>query len=180
MKATTILPVFMLLFLVSCTAIRVNADYDSKTNFANYKTFAFDKNGIDKVQISELDKRRILRAIDAELTKKGMLKSDNPDLLVNIVTKEKEQVNATQMNMGWGFGRGWGWGYNPYWGMGNTYIYSNTEGTLYIDLIDAKTKDLVWEGEGKGTLTEDRRQKEIQINAFVNQILAQYPPTEQK
>ena len=108
-----------------------------------------------------------------------MTKSENPDLLVSIVTKEKERINATQMNMGWGFGWGWGWGGNPFWG-GNTFVTANTEGTLYIDLIDAKTKDLVWEGEGIGTLTEDRRQKETQINEFVTKILSQYPPVETK
>ena len=31
-----------------------------------------------------------------------------------------------------------------------TYVSSSTEGTLYIDLIDAKKKELVWEGEGVG------------------------------
>ena len=179
MKNSIILPLFMLLIMVSCTTIRVNADYDSKANFGSYKTFAFDKNGVDRAQISELDKKRILRAIDAELTNKGMTKSENPDLLVSIVTKEKERINATQMNMGWGFGWGWGWGGNPFWG-GNTFVTANTEGTLYIDLIDAKTKDLVWEGEGIGTLTEDRRQKETQINEFVTKILSQYPPSEIK
>lgn len=178
MKNSIILPLFMLLIMVSCTTIRVNADYDSKANFGSYKTFAFDKNGVDRAQISELDKKRILRAIDAELTNKGMTKSENPDLLVSIVTKEKERINATQMNMGWGFGYGWGRG--SYWGGGNNFVTTNTEGTLYIDLIDAKTKDLVWEGEGIGTLTEDRRQKETQINEFVTKILSQYPPVETK
>jgi hypothetical protein len=32
---------------------------------------------------------------------------------------------------------GWGYGWNPYmWG--RNYVSSSTEGTLYIDLIDAK------------------------------------------
>jgi hypothetical protein len=33
---------------------------------------------------------------------------------------------------------------------GRNYVSSSTEGTLYIDLIDAKKKELVWEGEGVG------------------------------
>jgi hypothetical protein len=28
----------------------------------------------------------------------------------------------------------------------STYVSSSTEGTLYIDLIDAKKKKLVWQG----------------------------------
>jgi hypothetical protein len=43
---------------------------------------------------------------------------------------------VNQYNAGWGYG--WGYGWNPYlWG----YVSSTTEGTLYIDLIDAKKKN---------------------------------------
>jgi hypothetical protein len=66
---------------------------------------------VDRVEISGLDKE-ILNAIDAELSKKGMIKSDNPDLLVNIFTKERERIDVNQYNAGWGYG--WGYGWNPY------------------------------------------------------------------
>lgn len=178
MKTIKILPLLFLFILSACSSIRVNSDYDSRADFTQYKTYAFHKSGIDKVQISGLDKKRILRAIDNELSLKGMSKSENPDLLVNIFTKEREQIDVNQFNMGWGYG--WGWGWNPYlWG-GNTYVSSSTQGTLYIDLIDAKKKELIWEGEGIGVLTENRRDKEKQINEFVAKILAQYPPDQSK
>jgi hypothetical protein len=175
MKAIKILAIILFLSLGSCSSINVYNDYDKSADFSQYKTYAFHKRGIDKVQISELDKKRILNAIDLELSKKGMSKSENPDLLVNIFTKEREQVNVSQFNMGWGYG--WGWGWNPYlWG-GQNFVTSSTEGTLFIDLIDARKKELVWEGEGIGYLTENRSLKEKQINEFVAKILAQYPPT---
>lgn len=179
MKALKFLPILLLFLFNSCSSVRVNADYDSKADFSQYKTFAFHKTGIDKVQISEFDKKRILRAIDNELTKKGMTKSDNPDLLVNIITKERERIDVNQFNAG--FGYGWGWGWSPYfWGGNQTFVNSSAEGTLYIDLIDAKKKELIWEGEGVGILTENRARKEEQINEFVSKILAQYPPNQQK
>jgi hypothetical protein len=43
--------------------------------------------------------------------------------------------------------------------MGGRSYVSSTEGTLYIDLIDAKKKELVWEGQGVGYLTQNREQK---------------------
>ncbi len=179
MKTFKILPLLFLFILSSCSSIRVNSDYDSRADFSKYKTYAFHKKGIDKVALSELDKKRILHAIDDELTLKGMTKSENPDLLINIFTKEREQIDVNQFNMGWGYG--WGWGWNPYlWGGNSTYVNSSTQGTLYIDLIDAKKKELIWEGEGIGLLTENRREKEKQIREFVAKILAQYPPTEKK
>jgi hypothetical protein len=152
----------------------VYSDYDKNVDFSQYKTYAFHKKGIDRVEISELDKKRILHAIDNELSKKGMTKSETPDLLINILTKERERVDVSQYHAGWGYG--WGWGWNPYlWG-GRTYVSTSTEGTLYIDLIDAKKKELVWEGEGVGYLTQNRNEKEKQINEFVAKILAQFPP----
>lgn len=178
MKAIKLLPVLFLFILGSCSSIRVNSDYDKNVDFSQYKTYAFHKRGIDKVQVSELDKKRILRAIDNELSKKGMTKSENPDILINILTKEREKLDVNQYNAGWGYG--WGWGWNPYlWG-GRTYVTSSTEGTLYIDLIDAKKKELVWEGEGVGYLTENRTKKESQINEFVAKILEQFPPSNSK
>ncbi len=55
--------------------MRVVTDYDTQTDFNQYKTFAFYKTSIDKAPISDLDKKRIMRAIEAELMAKGMTKS---------------------------------------------------------------------------------------------------------
>ena len=175
MKAIKLLPILLLFLLASCgSSIRVYSDYDKNADFSQYKTYAFHKSGVDRAQISELDKKRILRAIDAELSRKGMSKSETPDLLVNILTKERERVDVNQYYAGWGYG--WHYGWNPYlWG-GRSYVTTSTEGTLYIDLIDAKKKELVWEGEGVGYLTEIRNEKEKQINEYVAKILAQFPP----
>jgi hypothetical protein len=174
MKAIKIIPVFMFLFLSSCSSVMVNSDYDNNVDFSRYKTFGFQKSGIDKVEISDLDKKRILRAIDSEMTKKGFTKSETPDLLINIFTKEKEQVDVNQFNNNWGFG--WRWGWDPFMWGGQTTVTRTTEGTLFIDIIDATKKELIWQGEGNGYLTKKMEEKETRINEFVTKILAQYPP----
>ncbi|CAN1505712.1 Domain of unknown function DUF4136 [Flavobacteriaceae bacterium] len=174
MKTIKFLPLLLLFIVASCDTVKVYSDYDKSADFAQYKTFAFMKSGIDKVEISELDKKRILNAIDQQLQAKGMTKSENPDLLVNIFTKSREQVSVNQFNAGYGYG--WGWGWNPYMMGGQTTVTSSTEGTLYIDLIDAKKKELIWQGEGTGTLTKEMNRKDEVINNIVSQILAQYPP----
>ncbi len=61
------------------------------------------------------------------------------------------------------------------WG-GNTSVTRYVEGTLFIDLIDAKKKELIWQGEGIGVLTKDTNKKDALIKEFVTKILAQYPP----
>ena len=174
MKALKFLIIALAFALVSCSSVRVNSDYDKNVNFSQYKTYAFHKSGVDKAEISDLDKKRILRAIDAQLTTKGFTKSETPDLLVNIFTKERERVDVTQYNAGWGYG--WGYGWNPYFWGGRTFVTTSTEGTLYIDLIDAKNKELIWEGMGTGYLTQDTNKKDERINEFVSKIIAEFPP----
>lgn len=178
MKIFRLLPLILLFIAGSCDSLRVAYDYDNKVDFTTYKTYAFYKNGIDKVEISDLDKRRILGAIETQMTAKGFTKSETPDLIVNIFTKSTDNIYIDPY---WGYGYGWGWGYGygPYWGGywgGYPYAYTDTEGTLFIDLIDAKSKQLVWQGEGSGDLPKNAEKKDARINEFVKEILGQYPP----
>ncbi len=187
------LPLVLLLFLTSCSTVQVIADYDRQVNFNEYRTYAFYKTGIDRAQISDLDKKRILKAIETEMANRGFTKSRNPDILVSIFTKEREQVDVFNNNFGWGWGGigwgGWGWGgwgWNPWiwgpgWGWGGGWgpnVSTRTEGSLYIDLIDANNKELVWQGRGVGTLnnTKNIDKKEDRIRKFVSEILEEYPP----
>ena len=181
MKAVKFLPLLLLFVFASCSSVRVASDYDRNANFNTYNSYAFYKPGIDKAEISDLDKKRILRAIDAELSAKGMIKSDSPSLLVSIFTKERERVDVYNNN----FGYGWGW--NPFWygpgwgGFGGFYgnsVSTRTEGTLYIDLIDAQTNELVWQGIGSSRLVtgSDIEARDERIREIVGEIMAEYPP----
>ena len=177
MKALRFFPLLLLFIFTSCSTVKVATDFDKEANFNQYKSFAFYKPGVDKAQISDLDKKRILRAIEENLNAKGMTKSEKPDLLVSIFTKEKERVDVYNNN----FGYGWGW--NPYWyGSYNTSSVSRTsEGTLFIDLIDSKTNNLVWQGMGSADLvTNNMEKKEERIREIVMKILAEYPPGSKK
>ncbi len=84
---TLAIPLFVLLFLSSCSSVQVLSDYNQETDFNDYKSYAFYKTGIDQAQISDLDKKRILKAIQDEMNNRGFVKSGKPDLLVSIFTK---------------------------------------------------------------------------------------------
>lgn len=175
MKKLKYLPLLLIFLVVSCSSVNVYNDYDKKVDFTQFKTFAFYKPGVDKVEISDLDKKRILKSIEAEMLAKGFTKSENPDLLVNFFTKSREQVDVNAFNNSWGYGYGYGW--NPYIGGGNrTTVRTTTQGTLFIDLIDAKKKEMVWQGEGQGEIFKNQNNKEERIGEFVKEILKQYPP----
>ena len=174
MKILKLLFLLCLVILTSCSSVRVVSDYDTKVDFTSYKTFAFYKKGIDKASVSDLDKKRIMRAVEAELVAKGFSKSANPDILVSIFTKSREQVNVSDNNIG----IGWGWGYNPwFYGRTNININQYTEGTLFIDFIDKNTNELIWQGIGSGAMKMSNiEKKEERINEFVYEIISTYPP----
>ena len=171
MKTLSLIALIITLTLSSCSTVRVVSDYDSKTNFSKYKTFALYKPGIDKAKISDLDKKRIMREIEANLTLKGMTVSETPDMLISIFTKERERIDVYNS-----YGYGYGYRYGGWYG-GGTYASSTPEGTLFIDLIDRNKNELVWQGIGVGDLVMSSvEKKEARIKEIVTKILAQYPP----
>lgn len=167
------------LTFISCSSVRVFSDYDTSVNFKDYTTYAFFKPGIDEVEISDLDKKRILKAIEFELDVKQLTKSETPDLLINLAVKSSNDVYINQSN---GFGYGYGFGFWNGWGWPNNNIAtvsSQTNGMLFIDLIDTKTKQLVWQGKGKGYINEYSKKRDERIQYFVTEILKNYPPNKE-
>ena len=164
---------FLFLFLFSCSSLYVISDHDASIDFKLYKTFAYLKSGIDKAEISDLDKRRILKSIDLELESKGLNKSKNPDLLITFSTNAKEKI---YINTDYLYSN---WHYNPYFfGPMRSFPINQIEGTLYINLIDSKTKKLIWQGKGRGGLSDYIKNRDEKISAFVSEILNNFPPAQ--
>ncbi len=159
-----------------CQTVRTSQDYALDADFNKYKTYAYFKQGIDEAAVSELDKKRILRAIDAQMQAKGFTKSDNPDMIVSFFTDSQERVDVYN-NVGFGWG-GWGWG-GVGMGWGNN-VNRTMEGVLFIDLIDAQNKELIWQGVGRAALKTSPEDKVERTNLMVQEILEQYPPMPKK
>jgi hypothetical protein len=93
----------------------------------------------------ELINDRVHRAVQRELTKKGLREvqpSENPDLVVRYWANSQVQVNVAAT----GNWRPNGPYLGTYWGfLYDTMSASSTrEGMLVLDLIEAKNKDLAW------------------------------------
>ena len=164
---------FITVILVSCGSVRVASDYDSEADFSQYKTFAFYKSGIDKVEISDIDKKRILKSIQTTLLNKGLTINENPDILINIATKSSDNIYIDNT-----FYSPYYTGWYPNYGRGHRQVaYSTSQGALYIDLIDTKTKQLIWQGKGTGFLSSSKRtNRDELVSSYVTKILDVYPP----
>jgi len=180
MKYFFLLLVPVLLFS-SCDSLDVFADYDKETDFTQYKTYGFmtwpEQN--DQM-VNEINKNRILAAISSEMEARGFTKVDEgADMYVNfiLIIEEKTGVQAYSDYYGGGYGGYGGYYYPMGYGYSQTrYIeYDYLRGTAIVDLFDSKTKSLVWQGTGIGTVDESNKNKERSINSAISKIFSRYP-----
>ena len=168
-----LLVLFLAVGVASCSSIQTAYDFSKEVDFTKFKTYQFTQDDLE-ASVGQLNRNRIIPAVENELAAKGLSKSDNPDLLVNVHIKSQQKVDATATTTG-GYGR-WGW----YGGYSTTQVSYNeyTEGTMFISLIEAASQNLVWQGTGTKTLNESASpsKREESINYSVKQILSNYPP----
>ena len=198
MKTLKKLWILPLLFLISCSGIKVLSDYDKTVDFTKFKTYQYHgwADNSDKI-MTPFDKERIEQAFADEFNKRGLkYVKENGDLLVvlHIVTEQKQQTTASTTSTGVGYGGygGYGgyYGYGPGWGWGGgmgtsttTYsTYDYTVGTLVVDVYDAAAKKLIWESSGSGTIDDNPQTRDKNIPKSVALIMQPYPvaPLESK
>lgn len=162
--------------LAACSSLRTVSDYDKNVDFSIYKTYNFYDKGMDRLRLNNLDKRRLMGAVEAEMNAKGFTKSDQPDLLVNlvVVARERADIYGPGFYGGWGWGGGWG---SPFWGGGHGYVNQYVEGTIIIDFLDPAKKILFWHGRGAGFNLDNFSKREERLQTGVREILGQYPPS---
>lgn len=174
-KHILILLASVTLGLTSCSPFQIKSDYAETANFNMYKTY---KLRIDDLKLNDIDRDRVLNELSKQLQLKGLKVSDNPDLVVNVKANHKQiqdiQTSAPYRFYGWGGPFGWGIGTQRVW----TDNYN--EGALIIDLIDARTQQLVWQGVGSGISVDSPKAKAKQIPEIIEDIMAKYPPEKGK
>lgn len=172
-----------MLLLGSCAVTDINRDVD----FSQYKTFGFSTAQVsvsNPAYKSGLISSKIRKNIKQEFEKHGLVyKKNNPDLLVSYetFTKDREQVSSMYsgpyMYPGMyyrGFPGMWGYPYMPYGMYGPARSYAYTEGTLIIDVTDAKSNEQVWRGLVKGNVS-DLNALQKSIDKGVKSIMKKYP-----
>jgi hypothetical protein len=180
MKRLSLLILFLQgIILGSCgPSLQVRSDYDKRVDFSKYKTYELF-NGTGN-HISSLNQDRILQAVRQEMQKKGFSEdSVHPDLLVNTsaIVKTGTEVSANTNYYGYG-----GAGRPYYWNTGmssSTTTYDVThykEGSLIIDVVDASTKKLVWQGVGDSRIDQSTKDADSRISGALAKIMEDFPP----
>lgn len=179
------------LILVGCLAVarvlsaQVHIDYDKSVDFTKYKTFNVESGrvvrrlGVRDTSHVFLD-RYVKEAVAAALSTKGLQPSaDQPDLIITYMAGAREKEEVVRNNTGfypyyrfYGMYNWWG----PQWN--NWWVSRYEEGTLIVDMIDAKTDQLVWRGYLVSIINNYNEQKFVEKE--VNKALRHFPPKDKK
>jgi hypothetical protein len=159
--------------------VGVTNDFDHAVNFRAFKTWAWypqqprdAEGGPAKGYESFLDKR-MRAAVAAEMTAKGLTEvSTAPDIYVaySARVEDKQQVSPYYNGLGYPYGYGYG-----YYGRGYSPVTQYKAGTVVIDIIDARRKELAWRGTGQAQVDQNTID-EAETHRIVNGILSTYPP----
>jgi hypothetical protein len=161
-------PVFL---LAACSTLSVNTDYDPAARFASYRTYQVVGGSIANDPGDTLVKNRIAGGIHQALQTRGLQPVESsPDLLVTYRAGAERQTEVV--------GGPYGPPYGPFfwdetWG-NDLRVINYTEGTLVVDLIDARTRRLVWRAYTAEQLDGPPRQQ--QINKALHKAFNRYPP----
>ena len=174
-KVGLVLMGMVLLFAGKLSAGQVKTDYDRKANFGQYKTYSWEQ-----VKTKDpLDVDRIKSAVNAALAAKGWTQVDSGGD-VSVVAMEMTHTQQTLNTFYDGFGGGWGW--RGFGGIGEATTTTETykEGTLVVDLFDAKTKQLVWRGRSSDTLSNNSNKNIQNMDKDVVKMFKNFPPDSSK
>jgi len=170
--------VLLLAACVSGPTITTQASPDA--DFSSFGTFNFMQplstdrpNGV-RTPLSIM----LIDAMSREMASKGFQQSNTPDLLVNFFANTEDRLDvrtvpATTSIHASRVGR------HRVWTGYRTTVREYTRGTLSIDLVDAASNTLVWEGVAEGRLREDVREiTQAQIDDVLGQVMAEFMQSE--
>jgi hypothetical protein len=170
----------------ACSAsVQYASDYDPTANFSNITTYQWASrtpSGDDDPRVyNTITMRKVRHATDLALQARGMSEvGQNPDVYIAWHGAINGKMNVQTVSSNYGYGYGW---YGPgYGGMGmgssTTYVNEWDEGTLIIDIIDAKRNELMWRGSAEAELKKNQDATEGQqaLNDILVRLLAPFPP----
>ena len=150
----------------------VTYDYDKTADFGRVKTYAWTRStGLN----DELNHRRIVAAVDAQLTSKGLIQvapGATPDVLVSYHAHFDTSLEVIGNSSGTGrFGLG---GFRS----GTARVDEVLNGSLGLDIIDARSGSIIWRSVASKAVDvhADPEKRDKNIAKVAEKLLKNYPP----
>ena len=166
----------LLILLSGCSPhLSVYSDADPDYDLWTYQTFGWsDKTNIEAnnnpIYYNELNDKRIKSAVARELTDRGYRLTDkSPEIIIHYHIVVQDQMNIITES--------YGYSYSPYWLLRRDRMVSYREGSLLIDIMDEKSKNLIWRGWAVAPIdrTYPPEQTERLINLAIEKIFRKFP-----
>lgn len=175
MKNLVFISIISIVF-VSCSTMKVRHEYDKNIDFTTYKSFSiYPYDQQNSFMYNSSDKEVLEYYLAQELKDRNYKQlTDKGDLIADIYVVIGHKAGSSYRSH---YSTGYWSGYS------NPYGYRTENligGTLIISLYDRKTKTLVWQGTGTGTLTDNPLEAERNIPKRISQIFHKFPVRKNK
>lgn len=173
--------VVVLSLVAACSNTRVSTDYETVYDFSALKSFYVlppDKKIYDNPKISQLDVRRIAGLVKRELAKRYRpVTKDQADFLVRYFFVVEEKMRVDSYNANFGFYR---FGFGHRYGFETADVASSyyQQGSVIIDIIDAKTQVVAWRGvtEGRVVKSDTPIKRQVRLERKLERLFSEFPP----
>lgn len=163
-----------LLVLTSTTVFAqdVTYDFDKSADFSKLHSYAWVRGTPVN---DELNHKRIVAAIDAQLASKGLHQVEernSADAYVAYHAAFSQDLQVSGFSSGWG---GYRFGPNR---SGSARVEEILIGTLVVDIVDAKTGTILWRGIATKELDVNAspEKRDRNINRAAEKLFKNYPP----
>ena len=171
-----------LTLLAACSSSpRINTESDPTVDLSRYRTFAFySPLAIEQQGYSTMTSMRLRAAVRTQMEAHGYAYSEErPELWVNINGYLQEKTDVSTMpDVDYDYYYSYRAGAYvavPYW-RDRINVRRYTEGTLNVDVVDARERRLVWEGVAVGTVGRlDPQRRNALIDQTVSDMFAAFP-----
>jgi len=165
--------------LAACAAVqpsmKISADRNPAASFTTYKTYAWATMSMQEPRWPAQDDRvsfdwTVRGLVDQQMARLGyeQVTADRADLLVDYMVNSREQM------LGDGFGD-----YATYRAQGGTgsagqtWVQGYKEGTLIVEITDARMRSLVWYGSASAVVNPQLRAQ--RLPDAINRIFQTFP-----
>jgi uncharacterized protein DUF4136 len=170
--------VVALLTSTGCATMQVNSHVQPGTDFTRYRTWEWAADaavptGDPRLDNSPFFQNRLRGAVEHQMTAKRYVRSTlagSPDLLVRYHANFSKTFEVTDNRTG----------------IGSCYrdcepdAYAYEQGTLVIDIVEARTEALVWRGWSRDNMEgaiDNQSRMEQEIDAVVGAMFERFPGT---
>lgn len=166
------------MLLAGCAGIVTGAHYLPTTGFADYETFVWGPRDELPTGDARLDNNpffdaQVRSAVEAELGIRGFRPAaggEGAQLQVHYHASVERVIDVYTVDRASGF--------TSPGGTRDTALYAYDQGTLVVDLVDVRSREVVWRGWARASLEgvmDDTRRMRARVEESVRKMFERYP-----